>query len=201
MIGETNKNKQDFEAAIKYYLKGITCEPGNNENFIDLAKLCSQLGEMELSNIVLIFGKAVQQIKLLEKWLENFDEMFDENELVFEIIQDETIQKEGENVATGQEQIPEIRIKEEYHKRLIQEVCDLKARIQKKKVAFKLMQTIHTLQRLAEKLIDDVQSRQLMSQQQNNEVYVSQNSPTKTYYQYGGRLLINSGHQVPSDAA
>ena len=60
MIGETNKNKQDFEAAIKYYLKGITCEPGNNENFIDLAKLCSQLGEMELSNIVLIFGKAVQ---------------------------------------------------------------------------------------------------------------------------------------------
>ena len=55
--------------------------------------------------------------------------MFDENELVFEILQDETIQKEGENVATGQEQIPEIRIKEEYHKRLIQEVCDLKARI------------------------------------------------------------------------
>ena len=103
MIGETNKNKQDFEAAIKYYLKGITYEPGNNENFIDLAKLCSQLGEMELSNIVLIFGKAVQQIKLLEKWLENFDEMFDENELVFEIVQDETIQKEGENVATGQE--------------------------------------------------------------------------------------------------
>ena len=25
-------------------------------------------------------------IKLLEKWLENFDEMFDENELVFEIV-------------------------------------------------------------------------------------------------------------------
>ena len=59
MIGETNKNKQDFEAAIKFYLKGISYEPGNIENFIDLAKICSQLGEMELSNIVLIFGKAV----------------------------------------------------------------------------------------------------------------------------------------------
>ena len=59
MIGETNKNKQDHETAIKYYLKGIAYEPSSNENFIDLALVCSQLGETELSNIVLIFGKAV----------------------------------------------------------------------------------------------------------------------------------------------
>ena len=59
MIGETSKNKQDFEAAIKFYLKGISYEPGSNENFVDLALICSQLGETELSNIVLIFGKAV----------------------------------------------------------------------------------------------------------------------------------------------
>ena len=57
-----------------------------------MALICSQLGETELSNIVLIFGKAVQQIKLLEKWLlENVEDIIEDEELVFEIIQDETI--------------------------------------------------------------------------------------------------------------
>ena len=41
---------------------------------------------------MLIFGKAVQQIKLLEKWLlENVEDIIEDEELVFEIIQDETI--------------------------------------------------------------------------------------------------------------
>ena len=92
MIGETNKNKQDHEAAIKYYLKGIAYEPSSNENFVDLALVCSQLGETELSNIVLIFGKAVQQVKLLMKWLiDGIDDSMEDDELVFEIVPDETM--------------------------------------------------------------------------------------------------------------
>jgi len=37
MIGETSKGKSDFEAAIKFYLKGIAYEPSYVENFMDLA--------------------------------------------------------------------------------------------------------------------------------------------------------------------
>jgi hypothetical protein len=60
MISETSKNKQDFEAAIKYYLKGMAFEPSYFENFFDLAKLVSSMGEVELSNIIVIFTRAVQ---------------------------------------------------------------------------------------------------------------------------------------------
>ena len=94
------------------------------------------------------------------KWLvDGIDDSIEDDELVFEIVQDETIQRDGENVATGQDTIPEIRIKEEYHQRLIQEVCDLKARIQKQQVSFYLLRVIHTLQRLNEKLIADIQTK------------------------------------------
>ena len=59
MISETSKNKQDFEAAIKFYLKGMAFEPSYIENFLDLAKLISNIGEVELSNIIVIFARAV----------------------------------------------------------------------------------------------------------------------------------------------
>ena len=58
-------------------------------------------------------------MKLLEKWLEHIEDVADDEELIFEIIQDDTSYRDAENVATGQEAVPEIRIKEEYHKRLI----------------------------------------------------------------------------------
>ena len=82
--------------------------------------------------------------------------MFEEHELVFEITQDETILRDGENVATGQEALPEIKIKDEYHKPLLKAVCDLKSMIQKNQVNFNLLKAIHTLQRLNEKLIGEV---------------------------------------------
>ena len=55
-------------------------------------------------------------MKLLMKWLvEGIDDSMEDDELVFEIVPDEAVQRDGENVATGQDNIPEIRIKEEYH--------------------------------------------------------------------------------------
>jgi hypothetical protein len=37
MIGETSKNKQDINEALRYYLRGINYEPSYIENFLDLA--------------------------------------------------------------------------------------------------------------------------------------------------------------------
>ena len=59
MIGETSKSKQDFGEAIKYYLKGIVFEPSYIENFMDLAQLVSGIGEGEVSNLFVIFAKAI----------------------------------------------------------------------------------------------------------------------------------------------
>ena len=60
MIGETCKCKNDVEQAMKYYLKGIESEPSFNENFVDLSMLCREVNEIEISNVLIIFGKAVQ---------------------------------------------------------------------------------------------------------------------------------------------
>lgn len=60
MIGETCKCKNDHDQAIKYYLKGIESEPSFNENFVDLAMLCREMNEIEVSNVFIIFGKAIQ---------------------------------------------------------------------------------------------------------------------------------------------
>jgi hypothetical protein len=67
MISETSKKKQDIEAAIKFYLKGIAFEPCYFENFFDLAKLISSMGEVELSNIIVIFARTVQQIQQIQQ--------------------------------------------------------------------------------------------------------------------------------------
>ena len=60
MIGETCKGKGDTDQAFKYYLKGIEAEPTFNENFVDLSMLCREINEIEVSNIIIIFGKAIQ---------------------------------------------------------------------------------------------------------------------------------------------
>ena len=60
MIGETCKLKGDPDSAFKYYLKGIEAEPTFYENFVDLSKLCRELNEIDVSNVIIIFGKAIQ---------------------------------------------------------------------------------------------------------------------------------------------
>lgn len=60
MIGETSKNKQDFDEAIKYYLKGIVFEPSYIENFLDLAQLVRNVGEYELSRIFEFCARIIQ---------------------------------------------------------------------------------------------------------------------------------------------
>ena len=59
MIAETCKCKNDKEQAFKYYLKGLESEPTFSENFVDLSVLCRDMGELSVSNIVIIFGKAM----------------------------------------------------------------------------------------------------------------------------------------------
>ena len=86
MIGETSKNKQDFGEAIKYYLKGIVFEPSDIENFLDLAKLMSDLHEVELSNIFVIFAKMIQQIQTIHQMSGN-EINIQEEELIFDIIE------------------------------------------------------------------------------------------------------------------
>ena len=65
MIAETCKCRDSevedrHDQAFKYYLKGIESEPTFNENFVDLAVLCRDMNELAVSNIVIIFGKAMQ---------------------------------------------------------------------------------------------------------------------------------------------
>ena len=63
MIGETCKSKGDQDQTYKYYLKGIESDPSFNENFVDLSLLLREMNELAVSNIVIIFGKAMHQIK------------------------------------------------------------------------------------------------------------------------------------------
>ena len=90
MIAETCKSKDDKEQAFKYYLKGIESEPTFNENYVDLSMVCRDFGEIEISNVIIIFGKAVQQIKHMGKILD-YSEYVDFNldELIFEEVVNE----------------------------------------------------------------------------------------------------------------
>mgnify|MGYP003482190946 CR=1 FL=1 len=40
MIGEISKKKNDYEAAIKFYLRGVSSDPSYVDNYLDLAELC-----------------------------------------------------------------------------------------------------------------------------------------------------------------
>lgn len=59
MIGEISKKKKDMEAAIKFYLRGISQEPTFMENYMDLAELCETLNEGEISTIFYKFSKII----------------------------------------------------------------------------------------------------------------------------------------------
>ena len=60
MIGEINKKKNDYEAAIKYYLRGISQEPSYIDNYIDLSDICGDLlNEYQLSRIFFLFAKVI----------------------------------------------------------------------------------------------------------------------------------------------
>lgn len=63
MIGETCRSQEDQDSAFKFYLKGIESESTFNDNFVAFAMLCRDLNEIEVSNVFIIFGKAIQQIK------------------------------------------------------------------------------------------------------------------------------------------
>ena len=91
MIGETCKSKDDFDQAFKYYLKGIESEPTFNENYVDLSMLCRDIGEIEISNVIIIFGKAIQQVKQMDKILDSEEDAlaFNLDELIFEEVIDE----------------------------------------------------------------------------------------------------------------
>lgn len=46
MIGEISKKKNDYEAAIKFYLKGISQDPTYIDNYMDITELCELLDEI-----------------------------------------------------------------------------------------------------------------------------------------------------------
>lgn len=45
MLGEIVKRRNDFESAIKYFLRGLRSEPlGNADNYMDMAEVCEIMG-------------------------------------------------------------------------------------------------------------------------------------------------------------
>ena len=62
MIGEINKKKNDYEAAIKFYLRGISQEPSYLDNYIDLSDISELLNEMEISRLFFLLAKIIAQI-------------------------------------------------------------------------------------------------------------------------------------------
>ena len=59
MIGEVEKKKNDYESAIKYYLRGLSQEPSFVDNYVDLAELCELLNEHAIGRIFFIFAKLI----------------------------------------------------------------------------------------------------------------------------------------------
>lgn len=173
MIGETCKLKGDPDQSFKYYLKGVECEPTFNENFVDLSMLCREINEIEVSNIIIIFGKAIQQIIQMDKILDMASDgdasVFAEEELIFEEVVDEEksmIRANDDQYDKLEESLmPEVRLKEDLNTLLISAVCELKERIQANSIEFKLLRAIHILQRLNEKMINEIESRAIMANQ------------------------------------
>lgn len=63
MLGEISKRRNDLEAAVGYFLKGLCAEPlGHLDNYQDLAAICELLHEQELCIIVLTFVKVLTQV-------------------------------------------------------------------------------------------------------------------------------------------
>ena len=101
---------------------------------------------------------------------EGIESAFTVDELIFEeVIDDERTIIRAEpssldptgnatynQLADETEQLPEVRLKEDLHSLLITGVCELKERIQENTIEFKLLRAIHILQRLNEKMINDI---------------------------------------------
>lgn len=58
MLGEISKRKNDYEAAIAYYVQGLEKEPlGYIDNYLDLADISDMLSEPEIYLIIMTFAK------------------------------------------------------------------------------------------------------------------------------------------------
>jgi hypothetical protein len=62
MIGEINKKKNDYEASIKFYLKGISLDPSYIDNYVDLSDICELLNEFAISRVFFLFAKLIAQL-------------------------------------------------------------------------------------------------------------------------------------------
>ena len=80
MIGEINKKKNDYEAAIKFYLRGISQEPSYIDNYIDLSDICELLNEFQLNKIFYIFAKIISQLNDGGGLVSEFNEAVNEGE-------------------------------------------------------------------------------------------------------------------------
>ena len=171
MIGETCRSNQDNDQAFKYYLKGIESESSFNENFVAFAMLCRDMNEIEVSNVFIIFGKVTQQIKQMHKIFalaaEEDQSGIDLDELIFEEVEDQersVIDAEiGDQQDNIENAIQEVRLKQDLHTLLVSAVCELKERIQSNQIEFKLLRAIHILQRLNEKMLNEIESRFIMA--------------------------------------
>lgn len=140
MIGEINKKKNDYEAAIKYYLRGISSEPSNIENYLDLADICDLLNETHLSRIFFLFAKVISQLN--------------ENAALQAVVDDESpfnAQALGE--------LANILEDDEWQE-LEESIAGLKQRITQRRISSHFLRAINVLQRLIEKYLTEVQNAQ-----------------------------------------
>lgn len=125
MIGEINKKKNDYEAAIKFYLRGISQEPSYIDNYIDLADICELLNEFQLNKIFFIFAKIISQLN--------------EGGIIPEFNE---ASNDGDGVITREE-----------WEVLAEAIEELKQRIAQKKIGSHLLRAVNVLQRLIEKYL------------------------------------------------
>ena len=108
--------------------------------------------------------------KILSMAEEGVESAFTVDDLIFEEVVDEersivraepsSLDPAGNaaynQLADESESLPEIRLKEDLHSLLITGVCELNERIQENTIEFKLLRAIHILQRLNEKMINEI---------------------------------------------
>ena len=89
-----------------------------------------------------------------------FEEVIDDERTIIRAEQPSSLDPTGNaaynQLADESEQLPEVRLKEDLHSLLITGVCELKERIQENTIEFKLLRAIHILQRLNEKMINEI---------------------------------------------
>eukprot|EP00347_Sterkiella_histriomuscorum_P022730 403337377 len=138
MIGEINKKKNDYEAAIKFYLRGISQEPSYLDNYVDLADISELLNEIEISRLFFIFAKIIAQIN--------------EGGLQQRILQSGL----GTSGLNSQTQIEELILDRKDWQMLQENVQSLRMRISQKRIGSHFLRAVNVLQRLIEKYIHEV---------------------------------------------